>query len=276
MRAGRRGRVSAAGGCSWAASGARAGSRPGWLGLAVVWVGCVADPDPGGQEGEEAPSEETGTEHGGGDGGGDGDGGADDLDSFSSWVGELVHERGGGRGPGVRECVLVWQSQGRPSDADCADCVFVFAVDDVLDDTRSTGVDQCADEPRELSRNLGFVEDYLGYGPALFSVDSPSWGTYLIAPARLSDHVLTWSYGYADLEVYGGIPHITTRGTGKAGPSWMGTEPALGDQPSGGSSPVGPVPGGFPSLLRSQRRPCCIASGPSRAPPKKNAAYEPP
>ncbi len=168
-----------------------------WVGL----VGCAAR-DAGGQEGEEwdGGAESTDDNGGGGDDGGDAGGSdSDELDGEGRWTGSLRHERGTGARPGARDCVLLWDTAGaQVSTEGCPDCAFVFAVEETLDRTASTGLAACADDAVDTTRRLGFVEDYAGYGSALFSVDGAYGETDLLGFAQLDDGELHWSYGFED------------------------------------------------------------------------------
>ena len=188
--------------------------------LAMTMSGCLRDPDPGGQEGEEIrlgnmedgePTAEldTGasTDDGEGtdgstdsgsdsgmDGGGDesGDTEAPDPSGWTGWLGTFRIERGSSTVPEERDCVLVFDMQGTRTDS-CTDCVASFAVRHELVPDSSSGQDVCVDVPAT------FVRDYVvrttGDGRFELYVGGPDADPVFYDVVDVVEDALSWSVG---------------------------------------------------------------------------------
>jgi hypothetical protein len=135
--------------------------------VALALSGCLRDPDPGGQEGEEFRGSELeeyeegtdlGLDTGTDESSGTDDGGPDleetDLnpDAWVGWAGSFVVERGLSTDPTARDCVLRFEMDGTRTDT-CADCLASFSVthEFVADD--SLGREVCTDPPDRFTRD---------------------------------------------------------------------------------------------------------------------------
>ncbi len=167
----------------------------------VLWLslgGCLRDPDPGGQEGEEiwnggSMSDEAG---------GIGDSGSTDPDSsegpelagVAHLDGRLVVERGQGAAAADRDCVLAWTMAGERSDVACEDCAVVLDVEHSIDLSTSSGRAACEDLPDQ------FLRTYALRGPGADGlvevlVWSAEVGLQPYAWAVASDDTLEWMVG---------------------------------------------------------------------------------
>ncbi|HCH61560.1 MAG: hypothetical protein CL927_11370 [Deltaproteobacteria bacterium] len=190
--------------------------------LFLVLSGCLRDPDPGGQEGEEirqgdmveesttlevdtgaspedAPGQDDSTDSDrdtgldGGEGGGTGTTTEPvDPDEWIGWVGAFRIERGSSTEPTARDCVLVFDMQGTRTD-DCADCVAGFTVRHELTPDASSGQDVCADVPATFARDYevretddGRFELYIG---------GPDTSPVFYGPAEIAENTLSWTVG---------------------------------------------------------------------------------
>lgn len=175
-----------------------------WLGVCVT--GCLRDPDPGGQEGEEVRNLGAVGEDAGGEGGGQADSGSptdegdtgsaetDDGVDASGWTGTLVVERGAGSDPEARDCVLLWVLDGGTSADDCASCDAVFDVEHTFDASGSVGREACADLPDQFARTYG-IERTSADTVRLWTRDgSGAFSPY--ANASLVDGRLDWTVGF--------------------------------------------------------------------------------
>ena len=169
--------------------------------------GCLRDPDPGGQEGEEyrldnPPSEEGGTfepDSGVGDSGAVDDGEAEtgdaapDPDAWVGWSGSFVVERGLSSDPTARDCVLVFDMDGARMDA-CTDCLATFSVTHTLRADDSQGREACVDPPDRFTREYVLRGD--GASGVALSVKAPDGSEVHYGSAELTDGIaLRWSVG---------------------------------------------------------------------------------
>jgi len=176
--------------------------------LAACAVGCLRDPDPGGQEGEEIRDvNHIGHEEDGGgvdsgtvedvDTGDMVDGGGDDASVWAGWSGRLRVERGAGDAPGALDCAVEWEMTGTRSELDCAGCDAVFDVEHTRVDADSFGIAACADLPESFSRTYGVVQT-AGDTVELVVWDTvASFGPYAVAD--LVDGALSWQVGAVDV-----------------------------------------------------------------------------
>ena len=165
---------------------------------AVLWGGCLRDPDPGGQEGEERwPRLESDDAAGGGE---TSDSGGDPVSEpeVEGATGRRLHLRGhGDRGDYV--CALEWAVLGAAVDDACPDCSLGFDLTFTLDvetSTREAGA--CDDVYGDSTGRVGLVDDYLGYGAMVVGIDPDTDTPYPLGPASLDSDSLGWSYGYRD------------------------------------------------------------------------------
>jgi len=174
---------------------------------AILWsvcaAGCLRDPDPGGQEGEEFRATDESMDAGNGgasEPGGALDTGYGDTESsleLRSWLGALSIERGSGADPSARDCVLRWDMEGTPSDLDCGDCSGVFDVIHQLDRDASTGVDVCGDLPEQFSRTYAVT---LGAASsATVWVWDADAGFIPYASGAWTSDMLTWTVGLVEV-----------------------------------------------------------------------------
>lgn len=181
-------------------------AQVGRWGMVLVAMGCVRDPDPGGQEGEEVRGEQATFDDndvedgagGGDDGGGELDTGdeGEDTDALTTWAGRLELELGLGAEAGARDCHLVWTMEGSPSPLTCTGCTAVFEVVHVPEPSASLGAEACADAFAPFVRTYGLVpldadgvEVWVASGSAEFSQ---------LATGTLADGALDWTAGAAD------------------------------------------------------------------------------
>ena len=194
----------------------------GWC-VAMALSGCLRDPDPGGQEGEEvrfdgestspmgevdsgtlddetddngdgydSDTGEDGTTEEGGTSGSDP--GTDALrpDEWVGWTGTFQVERGSSTDPDARDCVLVFDMQGLRAD-ECTDCLAEFTVRHELVLDSSYGQDLCADIPASFTRD--YVVRAADDGGVALYVEGPDASLTLYGEGDVVDNVLSWSVG---------------------------------------------------------------------------------
>ena len=171
-----------------------------WIAGALVLAGCMRDPDPGGQEGEEIGEwsnggGDVGAETGGEvddatDSGGDGGVGASIL-----WMGEVSLEIGAAATPGGATCIYRWDTEGLESSRACDTCIGVYDVEHLLNASRSTLDSSCPSLPSVFSATYGVVA---GAGDQVSLVQWVGAETEALAEGRLVDGNLTWSDGVRD------------------------------------------------------------------------------
>ncbi len=175
--------------------------------VALASSGCLRDPDPGGQEGEEfrlddAVSEEGGTlesDSGGADSGTIDEEGPEtgdsalDPDAWSGWSGSFTVERGLSTDPTARDCVLLFDMDGTRTDA-CTDCLATFSVTHTFRADDSAGREACVDPPDRFTREYVLRED--GAAGVVLSVKAPDGSEVHYGSAELTDRAaLRWSVG---------------------------------------------------------------------------------
>ena len=179
--------------------------------LPALLVGCIRDPDPGGQEGEEiTPALEDDDVDGGGEDGGESDTGDDGSDvSVDHISGERTHLRGSGNA-GDYDCMLVWSLEGTAGADGCPDCTYTFDVTFSLDAESSIRDDYaCDDVYATETATLGLMDDYFGYGPAVVGIYEGYPYPYLLGFAWWDDEEVGWSYGYIDEDWWGDGTYYT-------------------------------------------------------------------
>ncbi len=183
----------------------------GWMG-ALGLAGCLRDPDPGGQEGEEVRGNasdawegvvdegDTGqagtTDHDTADSGADEDSLELDASDWVSWSGTLRIERGQSTDPLARDCVLVFQMEGNRLD-DCEDCLAAFTVTHTLDAAASVGREACTDLPGDFSRTYAIVDGTPE--AATLNVLLPDGSSSPYAVGLLEDGALRWVVGSVEV-----------------------------------------------------------------------------
>ena len=177
--------------------------------VALAISGCLREPDPGGQEGEEFrgsdPEEENGTtvglDSGDEDLGGaeDGDPETDaaelDPDEWTAWAGSFVVERGLSTDPTERDCVLLFEMEGARTDA-CTDCLASFSVTHSFLADDSLGRAVCTDPPDRFTRE--YVLRAGGASDVDLFVKAPDGSEIYYGPATVESGGVTelsWSVG---------------------------------------------------------------------------------
>jgi len=165
---------------------------------AFALPGCLREPDPGGQEGEERwPRQDNDVSGGEGEGEGEDDTG-EELGHPEGLEGERLHLRGAGA-PGEFDCELVWEVSGERVDGVCDDCVYTFDLDFALDAEESHRREgACSDVYGDEAATVGILADYYGYGPVVVGFDPLSGDPYMLGRASIDDDHISWRYGYVD------------------------------------------------------------------------------
>jgi len=172
-----------------------------WLFVAggCALAGCLREPDPGGQEGEEIRP--TGVADEGTDGdeelesGDEGDDGDVAVDHIS---GQRRHLRGGGE-RGDYDCELYWSMQGDAGADGCPECIYTFSVTFGLDPVASDRDGYaCDDVYSDQTATVGLMEDYYGHGPAVVGMYEEAVHPYFLGFAWIDGNEVGWSYGYID------------------------------------------------------------------------------
>lgn len=172
-----------------------------WMAGALVLAGCMRDPDPGGQEGEEFGEWANGGDDVGAETGGDvedatdsgGDGG---VGATLVWMGEVGVEIGAATTPGEATCVYRWDTEGVASTQSCDSCLGVYAVDHTLNHARSSLGPTCPSLPSVFSATYGVVA---GEGDQVSLVQLVGAEPEVLAEGALVGGNLTWSDGGRDV-----------------------------------------------------------------------------
>ncbi len=160
------------------------------VGAALAWSGCLRDPDPGGQEGEEYGPESATSDGGGADEGED-----SSLAMATHLEGHRIHLRGSGELDDY-DCEVRWSAHAARNDAACPDCAFAFDVTYTLDDASSREGGACADVWTDNTATVGLLEEYFDYGPVVVGIDPYTSEPYILGRADLRPSALSWMYGY--------------------------------------------------------------------------------
>ena len=180
-----------------------------WLNPALLFcvgaLGCITEPDFGGQEGEEFRGDTADSDYIGpgdsadsGDSGGDGPG-TGNSGQWTSWSGTLTVERGLTESPGQVDCVLSYQMQGATSALECDGCLYVFDVQHVIDPAASVDLEACPDafDAYASTYALRPSEDESGDWQVLVKDSSGSF--VALADGIPTDDGLSWVAGEADV-----------------------------------------------------------------------------